>query len=185
MLPLLLHYVWQPSFQTGTEPHLISDMTLAERRVIAGCSVKQIPLCGRSLKVDLCLVKIRKGKFGEHPECWQLCNSPQWIHLKLFIYIYIFSISQRIRTMLFMDNAALSSLHLCLSCPWKKKQQRRIAYHSKNIKNKYKLHFFFICAFYDNFIISAGIREGLCVFNNDLEFTGNVGILVRRAYEKP
>lgn len=120
MLPLLLHYVWQPSFQTGTEPHLISDMTLAERRVIAGCSVKQIPLCGRSLKVDLCLVKIRKGKFGEHPECWQLCNSPQWIHLKLFIYIYIFSISQRIRTMLFMDNAALSSLHLCLSCPWKK-----------------------------------------------------------------
>lgn len=45
--------------------------------------------------------------------------------------------------------------------------------------------FFFICAFYDNFIISAGIREGLCVFNNDLEFTGNVGILVRRAYEKP
>lgn len=142
MLPLLLHYVWQPSFQTGTEPHLISDMTLAERRVIAGCSVKQIPLCGRSLKVDLCLVKIRKGKFGEHPECWQLCNSPQWIHLKLFIYIYIFSISQRIRTMLFMDNAALSSLHLCLSCPWKKKQQRRAAYHSKNIKNKYKLHFF-------------------------------------------
>lgn len=120
MLPLLLHYVWQPSFQTGTEPHLISDMTLAERRVIAGCSVKQIPLCGRSLKVDLCLVKIRKGKFGEHPECWQLCNSPQWIHLKLFIYIYFFSISQRIRTMLFMDNAALSSLHLCLSCPWKK-----------------------------------------------------------------
>lgn len=43
--------------------------------------------------------------------------------------------------MLFMDNAALSSLHLCFSCPWKK-QQRCAAYHSKNIKNKHKRYFF-------------------------------------------
>lgn len=42
---LLLHYVWQPSTQTGTEPHLIGDMTLAEKTAIAGCLVKQIPLC--------------------------------------------------------------------------------------------------------------------------------------------
>lgn len=87
--------------------------------------------------------------------------------------------------MLFMDNAALSSLHLCLSCPWKKNNNDVLHIIQKISRINTNFTFFFICAFYDNFIISAGIREGLCVFNNDLEFTGNVGILVRRAYEKP
>lgn len=45
---ILLHYVWQPSSQTGTEPHLISDMTLAEKGAIAGFLVKQMKSKSRS-----------------------------------------------------------------------------------------------------------------------------------------